>query len=150
MSAESQTRDSAIVELDIARLAGRTIGIPGRYLLSARTDHFVSDLRASAGGPGEAVRAAELLIGALVACALSSVEGKAGELGLVLEGVTIEASATRDPDDGTRYSDITLTVTIVGPDREVQQSLVDAFVATCPIYNTIRRGGPISVTLAAA
>jgi len=31
--------------------------------------------------------------------------------------------------------------------RPQAQEIVNRFTATCPIYNTIRRGGPITVTL---
>ena len=123
---------------------GGLAGEPGRYLLSARTNHLVSDSRY---GPAEAITAGELLVAALVSCALSNVTTHGTELGADITDAHVEVVSERDPDDETRYRTITITVDIPRAPRPQAQEIVNRFTATCPIYNTIRRGGPITVTL---
>lgn len=129
----------------VTRIRAVASHIPGRQIISAGTNHFVADRKASAGGPGEAVQAGELLLAALASCALAVIEKTAEAEGLRPAGVEIDASLERDPDDGTRYREIVLAVAIGGVTQQVAERLVAAFTDTCPIYNTIRRGGSISV-----
>jgi uncharacterized OsmC-like protein len=123
---------------------GSLTGQPGRYLLSARTNHLVSDSRY---GPSEAITAGELLVAALASCALSNVTLHGTELGTNITDARVEVASERDPDDETRYRAITITVDIPHAPRPQAQEVVTRFTATCPIYNTISRGGPISVAL---
>jgi uncharacterized OsmC-like protein len=119
----------------------------GRFLVSARQHHFVSDAKAASGGPGEAVQAGEFLLSSLASCGLGLVQKEARERDLPLREAEVEVSFERDPEDGTRYVAIRLHFTLAGVDRQAAQALVDAFTGTCPIYNTLRRGGPIEATV---
>lgn len=120
------------------------IAAPGRFIVSARTNHLVSDSRLV---DGEAIHAGELLLAALASCALANIENRAAEVGLPAVRVTATASHTRDADDPTYYRRTVLEIGITGVGDPDGWALVDNFVATCPIYNTVRRGSGIEVTL---
>ena len=119
---------------------------PGRFLVHARAQHLVSDARAGAGGPGEAIQAGELLLAALASCGLALVQKAAREeaaLPRPLSGARVDVSFERDPDDGTRYRYIRLVFELEGVDQAQAESLVAAFTGACPIYNTLKRGGNV-------
>lgn len=122
----------------------------GRILVSARDQHFVSDARAATGGPGEAVQAGELLLSALASCALALIQREAAAHAIALPAASVRVSFERDPDDGTRYRYIALEVALPGSERETGAALLHAFTSTCPIYNTLRRGGNVTAELAPA
>jgi hypothetical protein len=60
-------------------ITSATIGQFGRYLLSAGTNHFISDQRVAVGGPGEAITAGELLLSSLGSCSLGLIQKTAKE-----------------------------------------------------------------------
>lgn len=133
------------VEEAATRIRAVASHIPGRQIISAGTNHFVADRKASSGGPGEAVQAGELLLAALASCAIAVIEKTAEAEGSRPAGVEIDASLERDPENGTRYREIALAIAIGGVTQQTAERLVAAFTDTCPIYNTIRRGGTITV-----
>jgi len=56
------------------------------------------------------------------------------------------ASFKRHPEDKTRYDQIRLLVNFearIGED--IAEASIRNFTDNCPIYNTLRRGGPISI-----
>jgi uncharacterized OsmC-like protein len=59
----------------------------------------------------------------------------------------VSVSFKRDPNDVTRYEYIRLHIALIGPDARTAATLVKEFTDTCPIYNTLRRGGNIGVEL---
>ncbi|MEV6166476.1 OsmC family protein [Streptomyces sp. NPDC052052] len=125
---------------DITRITGRTTDTQGRFLVTARTNHFVSDART---GPGEAVQAGELLLSALASCSLGNVQLHAEERGSGLTGGRAEVSFQRDPQDPTRYVYLRIELLLEGVDQDEADVLVGLFTGSCPIYNTLRRGGRI-------
>ncbi|MDV2475003.1 OsmC family protein [Rhodococcus zopfii] len=133
---------------NVAAVSGHTIaGVPGRFVIDARANHLVTDSRF---GPGESIQAGELLLSALASCAMANVEANAQELGLPLTGIRVEASHARGGEDPTRYDFTRFTITTSGVDQAAADVLRDRFVSTCPIYNTIRRGGGIELTVLAS
>lgn len=138
---------NAAVQGEVVAIRARALDTAGRFLVSARHNHFVSDARASAGGPGEAVLAGELLLSSLASCGLALVQKEAGARGLRLPQAEVAVGFERDPQDGTRYRAITLDFALGGVPQQTAQALVDAFTGACPIYNTLRRGGPITATV---
>ena len=132
---------------EIVTVNARTIDTFGRFLVTARQLHFVSDTKASAGGPGEAVQAGELLLSALACCALGLVQREARERNATLRAAAVEVHFERDPQDMTRYTTIRLAFMLEGVEQPLAQLLLDAFTGNCPIYNTLRRGGPIQATV---
>ncbi|MGW5382398.1 OsmC family protein [Nocardia sp. NPDC003963] len=120
------------------------IATPGRFIVSARANHLVSDSRLTGG---EAIHAGELLLAALASCALANIENHAAELGLSAVRVAATASHTRNEDAPTYYRHTLLEIGIDGVGEADGRALVDNFVATCPIYNTILRGSGIEIVL---
>jgi len=119
---------------------------PGRFIVDANGKPFVSDTRSAIGGPGQALQAGELLLSALASCALGLIQKHAASQGIELGDIGISASFKRHADDSTRYEYIRLVVTFaptVG--KDARKACIDHFTANCPIYNTLRRGGPISI-----
>jgi len=141
--------EDAVTEEAPVVVSAQTTQRTGRFLVHARQQHFVTDARPAAGGPGEAVQAGELLLASLASCGLALVQKEASERGVALSHATVDVSFQRDPQDGTRYRFIRLDFVLDGIDAVVAQALVDAFTSACPIYNTLRRGGPIEATVRA-
>lgn len=131
----------------IVAVAGRTIaGVAGRYLLDARTNHLVTDSRM---GPAEAITAGELLLAAMTSCAMSNIQANAEADGISVTDVVVTASHRRGVADQTRYDFHLLEIAIHGVDQAAADALASKFVASCPIYNTIRRGGGIELVVTA-
>lgn len=146
-TAEATRGDAASAQGETVTIRAHALDTTGRFLVSARQNHFVSDAKASAGGPGEAVQAGELLLASLASCGLALVQKEALARDLQLTRAEAEVSFERDPEDGTRYRAIRLVFTLGGVELAVAQALVDAFTGACPIYNTLRRGGPIEAVV---
>jgi uncharacterized OsmC-like protein len=127
-------------------ITSSTIGLFGRYLLGAGKNHFVSDQRAAAGGPGEAITAGELLLSSLGSCSLGLIQKAAVEQNIPLTGAGTEVAFQRHANDPTRYEWIRIAVRLYGVADEQAAILVGAFANTCPIYNTLKRGGPIEIS----
>lgn len=135
-------------EPNVATVSGHTIaGVPGRFVIGARANHLVTDSRL---GPGESIQAGELLLSSLVSCAMANFEANARELGLPVTGIEVDAAHARGATDPTRYDFTRVTVTVRGVGQAAADALGERFVATCPIYNTIRRGSGIELDVVAA
>jgi uncharacterized OsmC-like protein len=141
------TRDTAqAAGADVTTVSAATTRVNGRFIIDANGTHFVSDTRASIGGPGEAVQAGELLLSALASCGLGLIQTHARGQGIELGEVAIAAAFKRHADDPTRYDYIRLAVAF--EDRishQTADACIKHFTDNCPIYNTLRRGGPISI-----
>ncbi|MBV8924984.1 MAG: OsmC family protein [Bradyrhizobium sp.] len=127
-------------------ITSATIGLFGRYLLSAGKNHFISDQRVGAGGPGEAVTAGELLLSSLGSCSLGLIQKTATEKSIALTDAATEVSFRRHPTDPTRYEWIRIAVRLSGVNANDAEVLVGGFTSHCPIYNTLKRGGPIEIS----
>ncbi|PLZ00225.1 osmotically inducible protein OsmC [Burkholderia sp. WAC0059] len=126
-----------------------TIGMTGRYVVQSRGNIFASDSPSARNGDTVAVEPSELLLSALGVCALGSVEKAAGELNLTVRHARAEVDSIRDAQDRTRFERVHIAVTVEGVTGEQAQQLIDHFTSGCVIYNTVRRGGPISVSVTA-
>jgi len=147
MTIIEQSRDAAQgAGGDVTTVSAVTTSVNGRFIVNANGKHFVSDTRSSIGGPGEAVQAGELLLSALASCGLGLIQVHARSQGIELGVVSISAAFKRHADDPTRYDYIRLWV-ILGDrvSRETGDACIKHFTDNCPIYNTLRRGGPISI-----
>jgi uncharacterized OsmC-like protein len=127
-------------------ITSATIGLFGRYLLSGGKNHFISDQRAAAGGPGEAITAGELLLSSLGSCSLGLIQKTAVERGIALADAGTEVSFRRHATDPTRYEWIRIAVRLSGVTASEAEVLVGAFTSNCPIYNTLQRGGPLEIS----
>jgi uncharacterized OsmC-like protein len=132
---------------DVVTITGATTGTTGRFLMTARTNHFVSDART---GPAEAVQAGELLLSSLASCSLSNIQLHAEERGSGLTGGQADISYARDPEDSTRYAYIRIDLRLTGVSQEEAEVLAGLFAGSCPIYNTLRRGGTVEINVTAA
>ncbi|MDW5443666.1 OsmC family protein [Polaromonas sp. SM01] len=131
----------AAAEGEIVAIQTHATDVTGRFVVSAGRNHFVSDSRPAAGGPGEAVQAGQLLLASLTSCGLGLIQGRAAELGLPLLSADVTAAFQRDLQDKTRYQWIRLVFTLGGVDAGTAATLLAHFTDTCPIFNTLRRGG---------
>ncbi|AHK31516.1 redox protein [Rhodococcus opacus PD630] len=132
---------------DVAEVSGHTVsGVPGRFILDARENHLVSDSRF---GPAEAVQAGELLLAAIVSCAMANIQSNAEADDIGVEHIEVLASHRRGMADPTRYDFTEVRIEIHGVDQPTADSLAAKFAASCPIYNTIRRGSGIELTVTA-
>ncbi|WOH52676.1 OsmC family protein [Bradyrhizobium sp. sBnM-33] len=127
-------------------ITSATMGQFGRYLPSARTNHFISDQRVAVGGPGEAITAGELLLSSLGSCSLGLIQKTAKEEGIALREVGSEVSFRRHATDPTQYEWIRIAVRLSGVTAGEAETLVAGFTANCPIYNTLKRGGPVEIS----
>jgi uncharacterized OsmC-like protein len=141
------TRESAqAAGGDVTAVGAVTTGVHGRFIVNANGKHFVSDVRASIGGPGEAVQAGELLLSALASCGLGLIQTYARGQSIELGEVAITAAFRRHADDPTRYDFISLEVAFEDRiNHQTGDACIKHFTDNCPIYNTLRRGGPISI-----
>ncbi|MTE17362.1 OsmC family protein [Nocardia aurantiaca] len=130
---------------DVVEVHGHTIAdVPGRYLLDARHNHFVSDSRF---GPAESVQAGELLLSALASCAMANIQTNADNDNIAIGAIRITVTHRRGAHDPTRYDFTHLRIDIHDTDQARADALAARFTATCPIYNTIRRGSGIDLTV---
>ena len=127
-------------------ITSATIGLFGRYLLSAGKNHIISDQRAGAGGPGEAITAGELLLSSLGSCSLGLIQKTAADQAIGLRDAGTEVSFQRHATDPTRYEWIRIAVRLSGVTASQAEILVGGFTSTCPIYNTLKRGGPVEIS----
>ncbi|MDO9360396.1 MAG: OsmC family protein [Polaromonas sp.] len=134
----------AVAEGEIVSIETHATDVAGRFIVSAGHNHFVSDSRPAAGGPGEAVQAGQLLLASLTSCGLGLIQGRAAELGVVLTSSDVNAAFQRHTEDKTRYQWIRLVFTLGGVDAATAATLVAHFTDTCPIFNTLKRGGTIT------
>jgi uncharacterized OsmC-like protein len=125
-----------------AGVVARLTAEPGRYVVGARGRHLVTD---AIQGPAEAFSATELLLSALASCGLGNVDRHGRDLGADLTDASVSVTAERDPDDTTRFCDIAITVALPRAPQATAREVTERFTATCPLYNTVRRGGPVRV-----
>lgn len=134
---------------EVVHIGAHDTATAGRYLLSARHNVLVTDARVTNGGPGQAVAAGELLLGALASCSFGLIQEKARLLDYPLQALEANVLFERDPVDGTRYARLELHLRAQGVSQAQAQELLDYFTGKCPIYNTLLRGGPASAHITA-
>lgn len=116
----------------------RTIGVPGRYLLSGDGKHMVVDASPASGGAGESFVAQELFVGALATCAQAVVHAKGAELSIAPTSVQVEVVSERDVEAAPPvYSFVAMDFTFGGIPEDEAKILVGEFTRVCPIYNTV-------------
>ena len=131
-------------------VSATTTDTAGRFVLTARQVHVVTDASAARGGPGEALQAAELFLASLATCGLAMVTEAARTRESALTGATARTSYTVHPEDRTRFSIVRLHFRLAGVGRAEAEELVRAFIEGCPIYNTIARTTPAEITVETA
>lgn len=125
-----------------------SIGLSGRYLLSARDQHLIADATPSRGGPGEAWLAGELLLAALATCAQAVIESSAREQNVPLRAVRVNGQAEADETKPGHYAFVKLDFELEGVDDAGARALVAVYQQVCPIYGSLLRGAPLSISVA--
>ncbi len=124
-------------------VASSTAGL-GRYVIEGEKVAFLSD--SASRGETIAPGPVDLLLTALGVCALGSVQRRAGELEIELpDPVSAEVTSTRNEEYPTWFELVLIRVRVPGVAQDVAEELVSHFTSNCPIFNTVRRGGPIAV-----
>ncbi|GJD48261.1 hypothetical protein OPKNFCMD_0978 [Methylobacterium crusticola] len=134
---------------DIQAVTARTTREAGRYVLEGPGKVFLSDSALIRQKPSVAPNPIEFLVSALASCAIASVESDARDLDVAVRGAGAEVTATRDEADESRFRSILVAITVEGVDQGTAERLTAHFIGHCPVYNTIRRGGPIEVAVRA-
>jgi uncharacterized OsmC-like protein len=134
---------------DIQAVAARTTHEPGRYVVEGNGKVFLSDSAMIRGVPAVAPNPIELLVSALATCAVASVESDARDLGITFRAARAEVNSVRNPADESRFASIVVALTIEGVDKPTAEKLTTHFRELCPVYNTLRRGGPVEIDLKA-
>jgi uncharacterized OsmC-like protein len=128
-----------------ATVTASTIPVSGRYIIDAEGNIFVSDSAAGMETPTVAPEPMHYLLSALAVCALGSVEQAAREMAVKVPGGTAQVTSIRHATDPTRFEDILVDVVLSGVNQDTAEAMVAHFTGHCPIYNTVKRGGPINV-----
>lgn len=119
----------------------------GRFTAQNVTSSFTIDNAKLLDEPAEHAGTAEYFLASLAGCALNLIAARTVEWELPAPDFEMTASYLVDQDDSTRFARIDLAFRFrnLVDDR---QRLVDDFIARCPIYNTLVRGGaPITVAV---
>ena len=125
---------------------------PGRVLMSARANHWVYDSVPPLDGPNEEVNPLDGMLGALVSCGLYIYEAVAMENHIPLNHASGTVTGEFDPrgvagaDVNPRVRAFHLTMNVEGPSAEEAEMMAAAVAERCPIYTTLARSAPISVT----
>ncbi|MGH7151034.1 MAG: OsmC family protein [Planctomycetota bacterium] len=114
-------------ELLVTTAVSRTTGVPGRSLNSARTNHFVVDEPAYAGGPGEAATPAETFLAGVSACGVLLVEAFAREEKLPLKSAIARIEGIRAKSDPANFREVRLRFEIEGVDAKAAAHLVERY-----------------------
>jgi len=140
--------------LATASATSRLSNEPGRALVTARGQHFVTDSPPPLGGPNESANPVELLLAALAGCAVFVCERTAQEMGVALKAVSVTAAGDFDPRGvcgeavDPCFQAIRVRLALEGPDAAQREALVKAFKTRCPVLTTLSRAAPVEITLA--
>jgi uncharacterized OsmC-like protein len=126
----------------------RTVGIPGRYILSGQGKHMVVDASPASGGAGESFVAQELFVGALATCAQAIVHARGQELSIAPSSVVVSVESERDLEaTPPAYSSVRMEFTFCGVTESEANILVTAFTHGCPIYHTVASATTMRVSV---
>jgi len=126
----------------------RDTNVPGIWVSQARSQLLLSGATPNNGGTDATWYAGELLLAALNTCATSLLHAAADERGWTLESVRINAESERDADAPDRYARLHLHFELGGVDDSQAGELVNNFKSQCPIYGTVTRGAPVTISIA--
>src|SRR5690606_16910099 len=125
----------------------RDTNVPGIWVSQARSQLLLSGATPNNGGTDATWYAGELLLAALNTCATSLLHAAADERGWTLEPVRITADSERDSNAPDHSSRLHLHFEVGGVDDSQAVELVDNFKSQCPIYGTVSRGAPTTVSI---
>jgi uncharacterized OsmC-like protein len=100
---------------------------PGRCLNQVRSHHFVIDERGHADGPGEEITPAEAFLAGVSACGVLLVETQARKTNVPLTRIEAVIDGIRKKSDPTMFDRVEMQFTLVGPNREQAEQLVEHY-----------------------
>lgn len=116
-------------------LNAQTTNVRGRFIVSGPGHHMISDASLTAGGPGEAMSALDLLIASVVVCIINVVSQS--REGSSPRHVEVYSRVEREPDDDG-LGELTLEIFAEGVDEDLADELVAAYKENCRIYRALR------------
>lgn len=125
---------------------------PGRVLMSARGNHWIYDSVPPLNGPNEEVNPLDGLLTALGACGMYIYEAVGREQHIPVNHLSSTVTGEFDGRGvagaavNPRLRAFHVTMNVEGPNAEQAAMMAEAFGKRCPIYTTLSRSAPISVT----
>lgn len=116
-------------DLLFTEVRSTSTGVKGRCITSARTNHWVIDLTAIHGGPGEETTPGEAFLGGVIGCGVLLIESFAGDLKLPLARVQGSIRAARTKADPSWFTAVDLRFELSGVDAKQAETLVGKFKA---------------------
>ncbi|MBI1294080.1 hypothetical protein GC175_03865 [bacterium] len=147
MAAEEIEPDlrTAYVHADLVR--------PGRLIMSARGNHWIYDSVAPLNGPNEAMNPLDAMLGALLSCGMFIYEAVGIEQEIEITHLSATATGELDTrgvsgaaDVNPRLRSFEVTMNVDGPSADEAAMMAEAFSVRCPIYTTLAKAAPISIT----
>lgn len=126
---------------------------PTRLEVTARQFTFVIDEPPSLGGEDQGPNPVEYVLGALLGCFNVMVNVVAGERGVTINSLTMDAEGDLDPskvlgkpsDNRAGYSDIRVKIHLdTEADDATVQSILDEAKSRCPVSDNLSNPTPIS------
>ncbi|MBI4506241.1 MAG: OsmC family protein [Chloroflexi bacterium] len=110
-------------EVKVNRVRSSAIGVPGRCLNSARTNHFVLD---DPTAP-EAPTPAEAFLAGISGCAVLIVDSTARQSGVPLHKAEVTIEGVRRVADMANFQSVNLRFELIGPTPEQAHELVATY-----------------------
>ena len=159
-AAEEETADTTETETEpmdedvqlVTAMATADLVRPGRVLMSARGNHWIYDSVPPIDGPNEEVNPLDAMLGALLSCGLYIYEAVAAENHIAFNHASGRVSGELDPrgvagaDLNPRVRAFAMTINVEGPTAEEAAMMAEAVAQRCPIFTTLNKSAPITVT----
>ena len=100
----------------------RSIGLPGRALNSARTQHFILD---SSSGPSEALTNSEAFLAGVSSCGVTLIEKYAKDNRVPMTSLKVTISGMRTRADPAHFQSIEMRFDIQGINKREAEHLVE-------------------------
>ena len=138
--------------LATAKASAKLSNQPGRAIVSARGNHFVVDSVPPIEGPNEEVNPLDMLLGSLATCGMFIAERVAQEESFTLEDIQVavegdfNASGVAGSGADPRLQAMRVHLDLPGANEDQLESIINNFMARCPIYTTLSRATEIEIT----
>ncbi len=114
-------------ELLVTSVLSQTIGVNGRCLNSARTNHFVIDEPKFNGGPGEELTPAEAFLAGISGCAVLLIESWARQDRLPLRKAEGRIEGVRTASNPADFTQVNFRIQLTGVDQKQAEALVERY-----------------------
>lgn len=109
----------------VNRVKSSSVGLPGRTLNTARTNHFVID----SPKLGEAVTSGEAFLSGISSCGVTLIEIHAREKGIPLAGLDVTIEGVRAADRPMDFQSVGMRFEMRGVSQEQAEQLVSVYQA---------------------